>query len=101
MLLLVYFSYRSVGRAKSSPGKTTLGVPQGSFFGPILFLAYVNDFTINIHNNIRLFADDISLYKRDKRPNDHRIVQEDSNTVTNWQMIGWWNFISPSVKLCR
>ena len=34
------------------------GVPQASFFGPLLFLLYIND----IGANIRLFADDTSLY---------------------------------------
>ena len=46
------------------------GVPQGSVLGPLFFLLYINDIYNSINTcDIRLFADDTSLFAHDKNLN--------------------------------
>jgi hypothetical protein len=50
------------GGQLSEEVRVTSGVPQGSDFGPLLFLAYENHILKNIESAIKLFADDCITY---------------------------------------
>ena len=51
----------SVNRTCSSQRLITAGVPQGSVFGPMLFLICINDISDFLTGMTRLFVDDTSL----------------------------------------
>ena len=65
--------------------KVSAGVPQGSVLGPLLFLVYINDLTDNISSQMRLFADDSSLFTSVEgvEQTQEKLVK-DLETVTTW-----------------
>ena len=92
LLLRDYLSERKqcvvLPGAKSDWKDVKAGVPQGSILGPLLFLVYINDIASQVNSNIRLFADDTSLYLVIDHPNNIAIsansLNEDILKISQW-----------------
>ena len=65
----------------SDPVPVLSGVPQGS----VLFLIFINDLPENIRSSVRLFANDCVLYRNIESPMDCQILQDDMNSLAQWE----------------
>ena len=66
--------------------EVSMGVPQGSILGPLLFLIFVNDLPDAVEDcSINLYADDITIYSSDKDPTKlGDRVEKDLGRVAVW-----------------
>ena len=61
------------------------GVPQGSILGPLFFLLYINDIADDLQCDVKIFADDTSLFSTTYDPNDcATLLNNDLCTIQNW-----------------
>ena len=63
------------------------GVPQGSVLSPLLFLLFINDLPISIDSLVKLYADDVLMYRAINDVSDHQILQDDLNKLVHWPTI--------------
>ena len=74
------------------------GVPQGSILGPLLLLVYINDLPNELKSNVKLFADDTSLFTVVKDKNESgNILNNDLFSISRWAY-KWKMFFNPDPK---
>ena len=80
------FQRTTIGQATSCNRRVSVGVPQGSILGPLLFSIYINDLpTCLKHTSVTLFADDTALYCSAKSSTDlQQMLNEDLANVAEW-----------------
>ena len=65
----------------SSPSNVISGIPQGIVLGPLLFLCYINGLPSNVRSSVKLYADDVVLYRAIHSAAGHDILQQDLNSL--------------------
>ena len=77
----------------------TSGIPQGSVFGPVLFVIFINNMP-SMMCICKLFADDAKTYRLGKQPGEAGILHQDLNRLVTWSK-GWQLlFNTKNVSVC-
>ena len=76
--------------------KTNLAsVPQGSILGPLLFLTYIIDMPDGLTSNLKLFADDASIFSIVKNKNGSaKNLTHELSLISKW-VVQWKIIFNP------
>ena len=74
-----------INNSSSSLCNVSAGVPQGSVFGPLLFILYINDIAENLISLSRLFVDDTSFsYSSHDELQIKTVIDHDLKELDEW-----------------
>ena len=55
--------------------------------GPLLVLLFINDLPCSIGSVVKLYADDVLMYRSINDPSDHHALQNDLNKLAYWSTV--------------
>ena len=89
LLLRNYLSgrhqYVDYNNSKSRTNSISLGVPQGSILGPLLYLIYINDLPKVSHVfSMLMYADDTTLYCNLDDSTSEILLNNEPTKITDW-----------------
>ena len=88
-----------VNSSISSHTNVSNGVIKGSVLGPLLFMLYINNLpSLCSDCVVKLFADDVKVYKRILCAEDHIVLQSVINKISTWAVD--WNLALSVEKCC-
>jgi hypothetical protein len=73
-----------INGVQSSKAEVCSGIPQGSCLGPLLFAVFINDLPTNVSSSVKMFADDIKVYRISDVEGATNKLQDDINTLQQW-----------------
>ena len=83
----------------SSWADVKAGVLQGSILGPLIFLIYINDLPNGLNSNVKLFADDTSLFSVVHNINDSaNLLNSDLSKINEWALQWKMSFNPDPIK---
>ena len=96
----VFFTCRRqrvlVNGQKSDWIRVRSGVPQGSVLGPLLFILYIDSLHHSVsHSTLKIFADDVTVYRLVSNASDCQLLQEDLACVFDWT-VTWQVRLNPA-----
>ena len=84
----IYVDNVEYNDSKSQTKSISIGVPQGSILGPLLFLIYINDLPrVSRVFSMLMYADDTTLYCNINNANSDIILNNELCKISDWLYI--------------
>ena len=95
--------YVDYNDAKSETKSVSIGVPQGSILGPLLFLIYINDLpSVTPIFHMLMYADDTTLYCNLNGVNSEVNINNELSKISEWLSSNKLSLnINPCTTVCN